>query len=276
MQQTFLTLPLFCDCLVRASSRHVCFPVWQMTKNLRVPRGLSPWQGLGAESPIHKKQKIKNMEHASSLTGEQKISRQEAINSLPLAAWDGPVRIINSQDEVQSSVELLSQSAILGFDTETRPAFRKGEKHPVSLVQLAGEDTVVLFQLNQIGLPVDLCELLANPNIIKTGVGLTYDLRMLRELRDFAPKNFVDLAPLARQRGISQGGLRGLAATLLDLRISKSARTSKWDAQTLSPQQIRYAATDAWISREIYLALNKRPISSGTPRHQGENLPQKP
>lgn len=208
------------------------------------------------------------MEHDSPLTPEQKIFRQEAINSLPLAAWVGSVQIINSQDDIQLPVELLSRSAVIGFDTETRPAFRKGEKYPVSLLQLAGEDRVVLFQLNQIGLPLELCELLANPKIIKVGVGLNYDLRMLRELRDFTPQGFVDLAPLARQRGINQGGLRGLAASVLGLRISKSARTSNWDTKELSPQQIRYAATDAWISREIYLALNKLPISPVTPQNQ--------
>lgn len=213
------------------------------------------------------------MEHDSPLSPEQKIFRQEAINNLPQATWDGVVQIANFQDSVWLAIELLSRSTVLGFDTETRPAFRKGEKYPVSLLQLAGEDRVVLFQLNQIGLPLELCKLLANPKIIKVGVGLNYDLRMLRELRDFTPQGFVDLAPLARQRGINQGGLRGLAASVLGLRISKSARTSNWDTKELSQQQIRYAATDAWISREIYLALNKLPISPATPQNQEKISP---
>jgi len=190
----------------------------------------------------------------------KKISN-EAINALPLAHWQGPVHLIATAKEAAAAAQRCSREQLLGFDTETRPAFHKGQKFMPSLLQLATEAEVFLVQVQSSGMVAPLLDLLANPAITKAGVAPSFDLHSLQELAPFTPAGFVDLSTMARQRGINNHGLRGLAALVCGIRISKSARTSNWANPVLSLQQIRYAATDAWISREIYLALAKRPHS---------------
>lgn len=199
----------------------------------------------------------------TGMTGDdaqsKKISK-EAINDLPLARWQGPVRVIATAEEARLAAQQCHSEHLLGFDTETRPAFRKGQKFMPSLLQLATSEAVLLFQVQACGLVPPLLEILADAAIIKAGVAPSFDLHSLQELAPFSPAGFVDLSTMARQRAIKNHGLRGLAALVCGVRISKSARTSNWANPQLSPQQIQYAATDAWISREIYLALQVRPI----------------
>jgi ribonuclease D len=187
---------------------------------------------------------------------------KEGINQLPLASWDGPVQLVRTEAEIAAVAKRLKCAELLGFDTETRPAFRKGQKFAPSLLQLATTDEVVLVQLQQTGLPEPLLAILENPAIVKAGVGLDFDLRSLQELHPFQAAGFVDLARVARHHGIRNHGLRGLAAVVCGIRISKSARTTNWANPDLTPQQIRYAATDAWIGREIYLRLQQWPSVS--------------
>jgi len=183
-----------------------------------------------------------------------RISKEE-INLLPLGRWEGPVRLVRTAEETEMAAACLACATVLGFDTETRPAFRKGQKYPPSLLQLATEEEVFVFQLRQTGLPESLLAVLSDPNIVKAGVALDFDLHSLREVRFFVPGGFVGLARMARSRGIRNHGLRGLAAVVCGIRISKSARTTNWANPDLTAQQIQYAATDAWIGREIYYRL---------------------
>ena len=188
---------------------------------------------------------------------------KEDINALPIGRWEGPTRLVRTLEEVLAAVEALSQTPVLGFDTETRPAFRKGQKFLPSLLQLASSEEVFLFQLKHTGLPEPLTTLLGNPAIVKTGVSLDFDLLSLQELHPFHPRGFVDLARIARHKGIKNQGLRGLAAVVCGIRISKSMRTTNWANNDLTPQQMQYAATDAWIGREIYQRLETyRPADS--------------
>lgn len=187
-----------------------------------------------------------------------RISKED-INLLPLGSWEGPVVVVQRVDDLEPALARLASADLLGFDTETRPAFRKGQSFPPSLLQLATADEVFLFQLNRVGLPGGLLKLLSDPDILKAGVGLDFDLKSLQELRPFQPRGFVDLARVARQKGIRNNGLRGLAAAVCGIRISKSARTTNWANDLLTPQQIRYAATDAWIGRELFLRLDSLP-----------------
>lgn len=191
--------------------------------------------------------------------GAQTRLSKEAINQLPLGCWQGPVQQVRSAAEVAAVAGRLARAELLGFDTETRPAFRKGQKFAPSLLQLATEDEVFLFQLQRTGLPAPLLAILEAPAIVKAGVGLDFDLKGLQELHSFHPGGFVDLARMARRRGIRNHGLRGLAAVVCSIRISKSARTTNWANPDLTPQQIQYAATDAWIGREIYRRLQALP-----------------
>ncbi len=185
---------------------------------------------------------------------DRRMTKTE-INDCPIKKWAGPIHVINSADKIAEAVQLLGQQGILGFDTETRPSFRKGQSHLPALLQLAGENEVCIFQLNHLGLPGPLRKILADPNIIKAGVALDYDISELRKLAPFTEAGFVDLGELAKQVGIKNHGLRGLAAVLLGLRITKSAQRSNWAKDRLTVGQITYAATDAWIGRELYQKL---------------------
>ncbi|MDD2468605.1 MAG: 3'-5' exonuclease [Desulfobulbus sp.] len=189
----------------------------------------------------------------------KKISK-EAINELPLASWQGPVQLVTCTAEVQKVAARLGKQTVLGFDTETRPAFKKGQKFKPSLLQLATSEMVFLFQLQSTGLPPSILEILENSATIKAGVAPDFDLQSLQTIAPFSPTGFIDLAHMARQRNIHNQGLRGLAALICGVRISKSARTTNWAKPELTTKQIQYAATDAWISREIYLQLKDIPV----------------
>jgi len=194
--------------------------------------------------------------------GGSKISK-EAINELPLARWQGPVQLVTNPTEAVQAAAELSASTVLGFDTETRPAFKKGQKFKPSLLQLATAEVVFLFQLQATGLPDSLLAAFENEGIIKAGVAPDFDLQSLQAIAPFFPAGFVDLARMARHRGIHNQGLRGLAALICGIRISKSARTTNWAKPELTSKQIQYAATDAWMSREIYLHLKDIPKPIG-------------
>ena len=183
---------------------------------------------------------------------KNKLSKTE-INSLPLRYYNGPIRIIQTAEQAKDACTILIKEKLLGFDTETRPAFNKGQSYLPSLLQLAGTKVVYLFQLSKCGLPDSITNLLSNVNIIKSGVAIDQDLIELQQILNFKPGGFIDLGDIARSNGLPHHGLRGLAAFLLNFRISKSSRTSNWSANQLTKKQIRYAATDAWLGRELYL-----------------------
>lgn len=179
------------------------------------------------------------------------------INLLPIRSYDGQVSVVRDQDGLTKALKALAAEHVLGFDTETRPAFKKGEQHAPAVLQLAGASGVFLFQLTVLGFPEQLRDVLADSKRIKAGVAHGHDVRTLQELESFDPAGFIDLGTLAKQAGLKNFGLRGLAAALLGVRISKKARLSNWAVKRLTPDQITYAATDAWISRELYLRFEK-------------------
>jgi ribonuclease D len=182
--------------------------------------------------------------------------RSAEINQLPIKSYEGPVSVVRDQEGLAKALNVLAGEPILGFDTETRPAFKKGERHAPAVLQLAGDSGVFVFQLTVLGFPDELRQVLADSERIKAGVALGHDVRMLQELQTFEPAGFVDLGTLAKIAGLKNFGLRGLAAALLGVRISKKARLSNWAVKRLTPDQVAYAATDAWISRELYLRLD--------------------
>ncbi|HUV01042.1 MAG TPA: 3'-5' exonuclease, partial [Bacteroidales bacterium] len=149
----------------------------------------------------------------------------------------------------------LLSNTILGFDTETRPSFRKGRKNKVSLIQLATGDLSCLFRINKIGIPEELIELLANPEVIKAGVAIHDDIRFLKGVKKFIPSGFIDLQKFVKDYGIESSGLKKLAAIILGFRISKSQQVTDWEADSLTEAQQVYAATDAWVCYEIYSKL---------------------
>jgi ribonuclease D len=185
-----------------------------------------------------------------------RMSRDE-INACPMERWTGPMSVVRTKGELAAAMRKLDGHTLLGFDTETRPAYKKGESYLPSLLQLASDDDVFIFQLKHLGLAKPLHDILADPAIIKAGVSLAYDISELKKLSHFKEAGFMDLGNLAKNAGIKNHGLRGLAAVLLGFRISKGAQTSNWAKDVLTPQQIQYAATDAWVGRRLYLALEQ-------------------
>jgi hypothetical protein len=190
----------------------------------------------------------------------KKMIRKEDINLLPLVSWDGPVRLLNSGLEMEEAVQEIMSSGetLLGFDTETRPTFQKGEpRHPPALVQIATSTCVYLFRISQTRSLDPLVPLLEASHIMKTGVAIHNDVKELKSMYRgllFHPQGFVEIASLTRDvLGYENIGLRALAAIFMKKRVSKGAQTSNWACPQLSPQQTRYAATDAWVSREIYV-----------------------
>jgi len=186
----------------------------------------------------------------------ERINKAE-INLLPITCYDGPVSVVRDQAGLAKALKALAAERVLGFDTETRPAFKKGERHAPAVLQLAGVSEVFVFQLTVLGFPEQLRAVLADTERLKVGVALGHDVRMLQELETFEPAGFIDLGTLAKNAGLKNFGLRGLAAALLGVRISKKSRLSNWAVKRLTPDQINYAATDAWIGRELYLRFEK-------------------
>jgi ribonuclease D len=180
------------------------------------------------------------------------ISRDE-MAKLPIRRYEGDVCLVATSRDLERALADMRQESVVGFDTETRPAFRKGESHPPCLVQAATARAVYLFQLRQVAVFEVLAELLAQPRTVKVGVALANDLRPLKLLFPFIEKNVLDLGVIARRCSLTQTGLRNLAGIFLGFRIPKGARTSNWAAPRLSAAQITYAATDAWVCRELFL-----------------------
>ena len=176
----------------------------------------------------------------------------EEVNDLPLTYYDGKIVLIHEASKVQKAINELMEHPVMGFDTESRPAFTKGESYPVSLIQLAIPDKVFLFRINQIGFTQPLVDIMANGDIIKVGVGLRDDILGLQRLHDFKPAGFKELHDFVSDLGVRNTGLRKLAAILLKIRISKGQQTSNWENPVLSQNQMRYAATDAWVCLEMY------------------------
>ena len=185
-----------------------------------------------------------------------KISREE-MAILPIRRYEGEVHLVEGLQQLERAAADLREEEVLGVDTETRPAFRKGESYLPSLAQVATARAVYLFPLQRLDCSGLLAELLAAPGIVKTGVGLADDLRQLKLLFPFAEASVLDLGLVARRRGLRQTGSRNLAGIFLGSRTPKGAKTTNWAARHLSPQQITYAATDAWACRDLYLRFRE-------------------
>jgi len=185
---------------------------------------------------------------------KSKISKDE-INELEMLKFSGPIEVITDLDRAREVAILLAKESVLGFDTETKPSFKKGESYDVSLLQLATNSHCYLFRLHFFEFPKELADILADTNIAKVGVAVRDDIKALQKLYPFKDGSFFDLATKAKEIGVNNFGLRALCAIFLGFRLSKKAKLSNWEQGTLTESQIHYAACDAWVGHEIYLRM---------------------
>jgi ribonuclease D len=179
----------------------------------------------------------------------------EELAEHELSWFKGEIVLVDNLKTFNEVFPRLYGSDLLGFDTETRPTFKKGKKNAVSLIQLSTGDLACLFRINKIGIPDELADLLSDPAVIKAGVAVHDDIRFLKSVRKFVPDGFIDLQTFVKDFGIQSSGLKKLAAIILGFRISKRQQVTDWEAEQLSEAQQIYAATDAWVCHQIYKKL---------------------
>ena len=184
------------------------------------------------------------------------VSRED-VNQLPIRRYAGTVHLVATSADLQHAMKDILQESVVGFDTETRPAFKPGESYLPSLVQFATAGAVYLLQMRHENLFDATRDVLSSPNVTKVGVSVTDDVRALKKLFAFDEESMLDLGTVAKRHGLKQTGVRNLAAMFLGVRIPKGAKTTNWAARTLTREQIAYAATDAWTCRELYIRFKE-------------------
>jgi len=184
------------------------------------------------------------------------ISREE-LAALPIARYEGEVCLVETPAQLDRAMADVAQDGAVGWDTETKPAFRVGESYLPCLFQVATARSVYLFQLSRMDFSAPIGALMAEAGIVKGGISVADDLKKLKQVFPFAEASVLDLGNVARRHGLRQTGLRNLAGIFLGARIPKGNRTSNWAAPRLSSAQISYAATDAWTCRTLLLRFRE-------------------
>ena len=199
------------------------------------------------------------------------------IEQLSPAAFPGRIEVIDSIGlDFFRAVKYLRRQSVIGFDTESRPCFSPNQPHyGVSLLQLSGKERAFLFRIKMMGdIPKALRKILSDEKILKVGAAVNDDVRGLEKHHDFTPKSFVDLQKIVWEYGIKDKSVKKMAAIILGIRISKTQQLSNWEAEKLSEAQQSYAATDAWVCREMYLKLLSSEKNPLTPEQMLPNPPK--
>ncbi|HKK41045.1 MAG TPA: 3'-5' exonuclease [Bacteroidales bacterium] len=189
-----------------------------------------------------------NNSYQENITSEEIAERE-------LSWFKGEIVVVDNLQLYHEVFPRLLGADLLGFDTETKPSFRKGRRNSVSLIQLSTGNLACLFRINKIGIPDSLAALLADPSVIKAGVAVHDDIKYLKSVKKFVPDGFVELQALVKDFGIQSSGLKKLVAIILGFRISKRQQITDWEAEQLTEAQQVYAATDAWVCHQIYRKL---------------------
>ncbi|MEW5845387.1 MAG: 3'-5' exonuclease [Bacteroidota bacterium] len=180
---------------------------------------------------------------------------KEALNSLPRIHFTGQIVVAESEADLAHWLPVLCQEQVIGFDTESKPSFRKGKLNGISILQLANSTLAIIVKVKKNGIPDILKNFLEDARIVKVGAAIHDDLKGLTKIRHFTPNGFIDLQRLAPTYGIEGISVKKLSAVVLGATISKGQQLSNWDADVLTEAQKNYASTDAWVCREIYLKL---------------------
>lgn len=174
---------------------------------------------------------------------------------MPTVVYPGRVAVVTGLEEAESALSYLRRQKVVGIDTETRPSFRKGRVHQVSLVQIATDDICYLFRINKLGFTDGLREFLEDESVIKVGLSLKDDFFMLHKLSEFEPRGYVELQSMVKEYAITDASLQKIYGIIFGERISKSQRLSNWEAAELTSAQQQYASIDAWACLRIYRRL---------------------
>ncbi len=186
---------------------------------------------------------------------KSEISKEE-LKDYPKTAFKGKIFVIENMKQFAAALDILKGHKILGFDTETRPSFKKGKTNKLALLQLSTENEAFLFRVNKIGLPSEILQLMSSKKIIKVGLGLKDDLQKLKQTAHFNANGFIDLQDMVEDYGINDKSLKKVSAIVLGHKISKNQQLSNWESEELTEAQQLYAATDAWICLKIYQKLS--------------------
>lgn len=190
------------------------------------------------------------------------ISHEE-IDKLKTVSFNGRIAVISHIRDIPDAISVIRKYSAAGFDTETKPSFKKGRINKVAMIQLAIPGQVFIFRINKTGLTRDLIEFFEDKNILKIGVSIQDDLKKLRALSAFNPAGFLELQKYSSSFLIESNSLQKLAAIVLGIRISKSQRLTNWESSQLTDPQLNYAATDAWVCLEVYNRLNHNHTNKG-------------
>jgi len=185
----------------------------------------------------------------------KKVISKDDIAVLDLGRYTGAIEYVKTEKALEKACNEISNCLIIGIDTETKPSFKKGVINSVALLQIATDKKVYIIRLKLVNMSSELAAIFSNQEIMKVGIAISDDLKDLKKIHPFNEKNVIDLNVLAPQLGFESIGAKKLSALVLGIRISKRQQVSNWESETLTQAQINYAATDAWICREIYLRL---------------------
>ncbi|HPH00998.1 MAG TPA: 3'-5' exonuclease [Tenuifilaceae bacterium] len=194
------------------------------------------------------------------------ISNEE-IAKLPRLVFEGETVVVSENNHLKRCLAELSNSRLVGFDTESRPSFKKGRNNGISLLQLASSNLAAIIRVKSTGIPPALLTFLEDSSIIKVGAAIRDDLKGLKQIHTFTPRGFIDLQQVVTNYNIENVSVRKMAAIVLGGRVSKSQQLSNWEAPELTTQQVEYAATDAWVCREIYIRLLQEKPGIGERKH---------
>ena len=177
---------------------------------------------------------------------------------MPVAAFEGEVIVVDREEQVHEAVAYLRTQPVIGVDTEARPSFTRGVHYPTALVQIASHERCYLFRLTHVGMPQELADLFADEKIRKVGLAFKDDINGLRRRRNFVPANCIDVQSLVARYGILDLGLQKIFAICFGKKISKTQQLTNWENSHLTPEQARYASTDAWATLLIYEDLMRQ------------------
>lgn len=183
---------------------------------------------------------------------------KELLQWMPIAAFEGEVIVVDREEQIAEAVAYLKKQRTIGVDTEARPSFQRGTHYPTALVQIATHERCYLFRLTHIGMPQELADIFADPKICKVGLAFKDDINGLRRRRNFVPANCIDVQSLVAQYGILDLGLQKIFAICFGKKISKTQQLTNWENTHLTPEQARYASTDAWATLLIYEDLMRQ------------------